>query len=239
MSALTGGLGLLERATGYTLGALTLVTPEALTRPTPCAGWDVHTLLVHLDDALRALDEAVAAGRVALDAPSPARPPGASPAADLSGTAADRTVVVAVDGETRAAGRLPGAGGTGGNGGAGVELEEVADGLVRGLRDRACRMLGEWVNARSPGVVRIADRQIGAPVVAAAGALEIAVHGWDLSRGCGVDRPLPEPLARDLTVIAQLLVRDADRPVRFAAPVPVPPSAGHPDRLLAFLGRHP
>jgi uncharacterized protein (TIGR03086 family) len=52
------GVALLERAVGYTLGSLRLVTPAAMSRPTPCRGWDLHTLLGHMDDALVALWEA-------------------------------------------------------------------------------------------------------------------------------------------------------------------------------------
>src|SRR5690349_23901912 len=49
--------GLLERAIGYTLGSLLLVTPAAMTRPTPCADWDLGALLRHMDDSLAALHE--------------------------------------------------------------------------------------------------------------------------------------------------------------------------------------
>jgi uncharacterized protein (TIGR03086 family) len=76
-------------------------------------------------------------------------------------------------------------------------------------------------------------------LLACTGALEISVHGWDVARACGHDRPLPVPLAVDLLSVAPLLVDDADRPGRFAGPVDVPPSAGAGDRLLAFLGRQP
>src|SRR6266511_4033250 len=54
-----GGVALLERATGYTLGSLHLVTPAAMERPTPCRDWDLRALLAHMDDALVALQEAV------------------------------------------------------------------------------------------------------------------------------------------------------------------------------------
>src|SRR5205814_8922976 len=71
----TGGIALLERAMGYTLGRLPLVTPAALASPTPCREWDLRALLAHLDDSLLALYEAVAAGSVGLD---PAGPAGAA-----------------------------------------------------------------------------------------------------------------------------------------------------------------
>ena len=70
---MTGGLPLtvehsvelLERALGYTRGRLAGVTPGNLRAPTPCAGWTVHDLFAHLDDAMDAFLEA-ADGRIAL-----------------------------------------------------------------------------------------------------------------------------------------------------------------------------
>ena len=50
-----------------------LVTPGGLSRPTPCTGWDLAELLVHMDDSLAALLEAVLDRRVLL---VPARRPG-------------------------------------------------------------------------------------------------------------------------------------------------------------------
>ncbi|TNY38404.1 TIGR03086 family metal-binding protein [Thermomonospora catenispora] len=68
------GLSLLERAVGYALGGLRAVTPEALSRPTPCRGWSLRTLLAHMNDSLQALCEAADLGRVDL-----------APTADLAG----------------------------------------------------------------------------------------------------------------------------------------------------------
>ncbi|MGI8645087.1 MAG: maleylpyruvate isomerase N-terminal domain-containing protein, partial [Nocardioides sp.] len=67
ISALPQSVELLERALGYTRGRLAGVTPARLHAPTPCAGWDLHDLLVHMDDALDAFLEA-AGGVVALRA---------------------------------------------------------------------------------------------------------------------------------------------------------------------------
>ena len=47
--ALTGGFALLERAMGYTLGGLVLVRPEDMVARTPCAAWDLRTLLLHMN----------------------------------------------------------------------------------------------------------------------------------------------------------------------------------------------
>ncbi|WP_406831444.1 maleylpyruvate isomerase N-terminal domain-containing protein [Pedococcus sp. KACC 23699] len=56
--AAPGALDLLDRAVGYTRGCLAKVTPEVLDRPTPCAGWSLLDLLVHMDDSLAALGQA-------------------------------------------------------------------------------------------------------------------------------------------------------------------------------------
>lgn len=53
------GVGLLERAIGYALGAVHGTTTDDLRLPTPCRGWDLHKLLRHLNDSLSALQEAV------------------------------------------------------------------------------------------------------------------------------------------------------------------------------------
>lgn len=59
-----GGVGLLERAVAYTLGCLDAARGVDLGVPTPCAGWDLHALLDHMNDSLLALHEAAALGRV-------------------------------------------------------------------------------------------------------------------------------------------------------------------------------
>jgi len=188
-SALTGGVALLERAMGYALGSLVLVTPEAMSNHTPCGEWDLRALLRHLNDSLIALHEAIALGDVGLD-----------PVGDFADPAADP---------------------------------------VAALRERACHMIGAWANARAPSEVLIVDRVLTSPVVAATGAVEIAVHGWDVGRACGHDRPIPPALAEELLEPCALIVSDADRPARFAARVDVSPLASPSDRLVAFLGRAP
>lgn len=111
--------------------------------------------------------------------------------------------------------------------------------LVTSLRTRAMRMTGAWVHARAPGEISIAGRTLSSSIVAATGAVEVAVHGWDVARACRQDRPVPPALAEELLGLCQLVVSDADRPTRFAARVDVPSSAGPSDRLVAFLGRRP
>jgi len=110
---------------------------------------------------------------------------------------------------------------------------------VATLRNRACLLLGAWTNADSPQGISIADHSLATDIVTGAGALEIAVHGWDIAQAVGAHRPIPPALAEELLLLAPLLVTDADRPGHFAAPVEVPSRSGPGDRLVAFLGRHP
>jgi uncharacterized protein (TIGR03086 family) len=68
--ALAWGVELLERAIGYTLGSLRLVTYDALTLASPCEGWDLLDLISHLDESLSAIAEAVELGGVPLERPA-------------------------------------------------------------------------------------------------------------------------------------------------------------------------
>jgi uncharacterized protein (TIGR03086 family) len=109
---------------------------------------------------------------------------------------------------------------------------------VAGLRDQACRLLGAWVAAERNGPVMIGGCALSGAIVCGAGALEIAIHGWDVARACDRDWPLPASLAEQLRALAPMLVTAADRPARFAAPIT--PSGGDPaEGLLRFLGRDP
>jgi uncharacterized protein (TIGR03086 family) len=120
---------------------------------------------------------------------------------------------------------------------AAAEGEPAAD-LARIFRDRADRLRSAWASAgRRRRVVYIADRPLAASVMEGVAALEIAVHGWDMSQACGHRRPIPQPLAADLLTLAPLLVPETGRHPLFAAPSAVPPGAGPSDRLAAFLGR--
>ena len=183
---LVGGVALLERALGYTLGSLQLVTPELMHRPTPCRGWDLHRLLLHMNDSLAALHQAADPGQVEVGDQDSTNP----------------------------------------------------DDPVAALRNRGCRMLGAWTGAGHEAVT-VGDRKLSTSVVGATGAVEVAIHGWDVARACGGNRPVPASLAEELLPLAELLVTAADRPARFAEPVAAPPAASPGDRLLAFLGRDP
>ena len=188
-TALTGGVALLERATSYTLGSLSRIASAAMANPTPCSTWDLRTLLLHMNDSLLTLYEAVADHHV-----------GPGPVDDVGGPAAE---------------------------------------LVASLRSRACRMLGAWTNADAAAVVSIVGCPLTTDIVAAAGAVEVAVHGWDVAAACGHPRRIPAELAAEMLDLLPLLVTDADRPARFAAPVDVPWHTAPGDRLVASLGRRP
>ncbi|MER5449498.1 TIGR03086 family metal-binding protein [Streptomyces sp. NPDC002764] len=108
--------------------------------------------------------------------------------------------------------------------------------LACAFRTRACAVLGAW--AAGPGErVLVGEVPLDVRVMAAVGAVEITVHGWDVARSCGRPRPVPRALAAELLPVARCVVAPEDRGVRFAAPVTVSPYAGPGARLLAFLGR--
>src|SRR3981081_3149462 len=187
-AALIGAIALLERAINYTLGSLHVVTPEALSRATPCKDWDLRALLAHVNDSLMALHEAPR-GSVDLD-----------PSAQDGDPAIDP---------------------------------------VTTLRNRACRLLGARTTARGQDIIAIEGCPLTTSIVTSIGAVEVAVHGWDIAQACGRHRPIPCALAEEMLQRSPLFVTDDDRPARFAAPVDVPPLASRGDRLIAFLGRHP
>ncbi len=83
------------------------------------------------------------------------------------------------------------------------------------------------------------DLRLTTGVVAITGAIEVAVHGWDISMACGTGGPVPSRLATELLPYAALLVPRHTRPGLFADPVPVPRRSCSGDRLVAFLGRQP
>ncbi len=119
-----------------------------------------------------------------------------------------------------------------------VEDGDLATDPAQAFRDRAGQLLDAWT---SPGlqrqVVDIAGCPLAAGVMAATAALEVAVHGWDISRACGECQPIPRALASGLLAIAPVLVPRTGRHPLFAAPVAVAATAGPSDRLTAFLGR--
>lgn len=107
---------------------------------------------------------------------------------------------------------------------------------VETLQHKACALVGVWAG-RGTGRVQIGDTDIHPEILVRTGALEIAVHGWDVAVASGRDDDMPAELCGALLPTAELLVSSADRGVRFAEPIPVPHSASATARLLGFLGR--
>jgi uncharacterized protein (TIGR03086 family) len=188
-ATLLGGTALLERAVGYTLGSLRLVSRGTMTNPTPCRDWDLRALLAHMNDSLAAVQEAADLGDIALGASNDAVDPRVDP--------------------------------------------------VAALRNRACAIIGAWTREGDSEVVSVGGCPVPSEYVTAAGAIEIAVHGWDVAVACAEPRPIPQRLAEELLECCYLLVVPEDRPKRFAASLDVSPWAPAGDRLLAYLGRRP
>jgi len=87
--------------------------------------------------------------------------------------------------------------------------------------------------------VTIADRPLTAATVATVLAVEIAVHGWDVSQASGQARPIPPALAIGLFAVCPLVIDNTTRHRLFAGAVEVSSPASPSDVLVAFLGRTP
>ena len=117
---------------------------------------------------------------------------------------------------------------------------------VEALRDGAAQLLCAGYCYGGPECfVAVGDLPMPAGLVACTGAVEIAVHGWDVSaararagRDGGTSQiPIPAALATRMLRLSPLLV--AGREGLFAVPVEVPAQASPGDRLVGYLGRHP
>jgi uncharacterized protein (TIGR03086 family) len=118
--------------------------------------------------------------------------------------------------------------------------DEASGDPVEVFRERAGQLLGAWTTAAGrPALIAVADRCLTLALMADTGALELAVHGWDLSRACGQHQPIPQALATGLLRASALLVPRTGRYPLFGPPVIVPPTASPSDRLVAYLGRDP
>jgi uncharacterized protein (TIGR03086 family) len=124
-----------------------------------------------------------------------------------------------------------------------AEDDEPDPDVVSGLYRRAGRLLAACAPAAPAApaghLVTIGDQELPAKMAVAAGAIEITVHGWDISVACGSRRPVPPDLAALLLPIAPLFIAPGSRAGLFADPVPVPGRACPGDQLVAFLGRQP
>jgi uncharacterized protein (TIGR03086 family) len=108
------------------------------------------------------------------------------------------------------------------------------------FRAGASRLLATVGGGDRTSVVTVSGLPLAAAVVARTGALELAVHGWDIARSTGLPRPIPAALAVELLRTAREVVPlTARRRPLFAPPVPLPAHADPSDRLIAYLGRAP
>jgi uncharacterized protein (TIGR03086 family) len=127
---------------------------------------------------------------------------------------------------------------------------------VEALRDRAAQLLCAGYCYGGPErFVAVGGLPMPAGLVACTGAVEIAVHGWDVSaararagrgsagrdsagrEGDVQETPIPAEIAAWMLRLSPLLV--AGREGLFAAPVEVPAQASPGDRLVGYLGRFP
>jgi hypothetical protein len=114
---------------------------------------------------------------------------------------------------------------------------------VEALRDGAAQLLCAGYCYGGPECfVAVGGLPMPAGLVACTGAVEIAVHGWDVSAarggaGYGGVRPIPAVLATRMLRLGPLLV--AGREGLFAVPVDVPAQASPGDQLVGYLGRRP
>ena len=111
------------------------------------------------------------------------------------------------------------------------------EGLVDRLVQRACHTQAAWHRRITSAPVSVGDLSLDRDTLLLVGALEIAVHGWDVSQACGDERSIPEELAQPLHDIARTVVTWPERGRRFEPPVEVDPSASAGTRLLGHLGR--
>jgi uncharacterized protein (TIGR03086 family) len=117
--------------------------------------------------------------------------------------------------------------------------ECLAGDPVAEFHEHTDRLLRGCAGPGSTRMVSIADRFLPADLMAITGAIEIAVHGWDISVSCGERRPIPTALADGILSLSPMVIDDGLRPSLFAAPVAIAPSASSSDRLVAFFGRDP
>jgi uncharacterized protein (TIGR03086 family) len=109
---------------------------------------------------------------------------------------------------------------------------------VEVLRERAANLLVACYDHHGPQrLVLVGGLPLAGGIVACTGAVEIAVHGWDVSAARGRGAQIPPGLAARMLSLCPLLV--TSREGLFAPPVQVPPQASPGNRLIAYLGRNP
>jgi uncharacterized protein (TIGR03086 family) len=196
MSQPPGPLTLLRRATAFWTDRVDAIRDDQWTNPTPCTGWTVRQLLIHVIERDRGLASQVAGG----------------PRDD------DRA-------RRYLAGEL-------------VTLSETDD-----LKQRWHEQWNWWASRLDDPAVR--DRTMSTPIgemtfadaAARLNTVELAIHGWDLSRALGMD----DRIDPELVALGYQYFSAVDRsrlpPGVLGDPVPVPSSADQQEQLLALAGR--
>jgi uncharacterized protein (TIGR03086 family) len=116
---------------------------------------------------------------------------------------------------------------------------DTATGLVTAVRASARALLEAWRRVDTANETTVGGMPLAPGVVAFVGAIEIAVHGWDIAETCGHRQSIPARLAQEMLRWVPLVADDAARPFLFAPAMSLPPTAPAGDRLVAYLGRQP
>lgn len=110
---------------------------------------------------------------------------------------------------------------------------------VRYRTERLVRVHEALRRGEGPDDVLVGAYPLPRDLVAAAGAVELAVHSWDIATACGRTLPIPDAPALELLELSALVVDGVGRLGLFASAVAVPPRTPPGDRLVALLGRTP
>lgn len=86
---------------------------------------------------------------------------------------------------------------------------------------------------------QIAGRSLPAKIVVYVGALEMALHAWDIAQACRADRAIPSDLAAALLRVSPPLAEAGLAGHVFAEPLPTSTTDTPSDQLLALFGRRP
>lgn len=108
------------------------------------------------------------------------------------------------------------------------------DERISTLQAKACELLGAWASATTPQV-EVGGRPVPVGTISRLAAVEIAVHGWDVSRTTGAGLPIPDDFAE--AILPTALALALEQHGEFGPPLPVPADAGPARRVLALLGR--
>ncbi|HUB42695.1 MAG TPA: TIGR03086 family protein [Streptosporangiaceae bacterium] len=116
---------------------------------------------------------------------------------------------------------------------------DLAGSVARIIWEQAHQLLSARATTDRRQILDVGDLPLPAMALECAGAIEMAVHGWDISQACGQRRPIPDTLASNLLTIAPLLISETGRHPLFSPPVTATAHTSPGNRLVAFLGRNP